>query len=88
MLRLHQAAHVAGNIGARELSVIQSLVALDDPPAVGKKMRDDVGSVESGVLGLHVKYGALVLYVVVEPHLRPPERWPAHLGFEAQQVLA
>src|SRR6185295_16349048 len=81
VLRLHQAAHVVGDVGPLHFFFVRTLVALDDAAAVREQVRDDVRGVEARVLRLNVKNLPLVLHVVVEAHLRTPKGRPAHLRF-------
>ena len=79
---LHELPHEGRDVVAPHVLGVRALVALDDAPAVGEEVRDDVRLVEAAVLGLDVEGLALVLDVVVEADLRAQERRARDLALE------
>src|SRR5262245_37574281 len=87
MLRFHQRTDVFGDVRARRVIGIGTLMTLDHPTAIRKEVGDDVGLIEPRILGLHVEKLISELDVVVESHLRAPKARAAHLGFQAGQLV-
>ena len=65
VLRLHQTSHEAGDVRARHLLLVRTLVTLDHASAVREEVRDDVRRVEPRVFGLHVKDHVLVFFTLL-----------------------
>ena len=88
VLALHQLAHLRREMVGPDQAGVAAFDAPDDAAAVGKDVRDDVGSLDARVLGLDVEDQVPVLDVVVVTDLcRPPDAGLFGFGLDARERL-